>query len=184
MKEEDNRIIKGLSVDGTNYDVPGLYTNASVNTCVGADLTTATNIPVSIDQAIAKLQEDNIPGPYTWVLNPAQYGELFAIIGGASAVTDALYYDYVIKRMSAMAPDGSGLAVNQPGRVFSSSDITAGTTMVLGPPYLKFAEYQVGQDLTVEVKELEKGGNTWGVVYVTGVPLIYDANGICTITTQ
>ena len=178
MKEEDNRIIKGFSADGTTSEVPGLYTATGVNAATGADISTATNIPIVIQEAIGLLAADNIPGPYTLTLNSVQYNEMFALIGTA---TDALYYDYAIKRMSAIAPDGDGLAVNQPGRVFSSTDITATDGMMLGPPYLKFAEYQVGQDLTVETKELEKGGNTWGVVYVTGAVLIYDANGICTI---
>jgi uncharacterized linocin/CFP29 family protein len=180
MKQEDIRIIKGYSKDGTNYEVPGLFTGAG-NSDTGADFGTATNIPVTMQEGIAKLVEDNIPGPYTLVCHPTQYNELFALIGGASAVTDSMYYDYVIKRLSAIAPNGEGLLESQPGRVLCSAVLTTAYCMILGPPTLKFAEYQVGADLTVETKELEKGGNTWGVVYVTGAPLLYDSNGICTL---
>jgi len=177
-KEEDKLVIQGHSVDGTVYDVPGLYNASGKNSDTGADWGTATNIPITLQEGIAKLQEDNIPGPYTLVNHPTQYNELFALIGTAS---DAMYYDYAIKRMSAIAPDGNGLAANQPGRCFSTTELTTAYCMMLGPAYLKFAEYQLGQDITAEMKELEKGGNTWGTVYVTGAPVIYDGQGICTL---
>jgi uncharacterized linocin/CFP29 family protein len=171
-RKEDDLILMGYSADGTIYDIPGLWTGYG-HTTAGADFgtTPATNIPASMDTLIGLLAGTNIPGPYTMVLNAEQYNQLFTLLGTAS--TDMLY-DYAVKRMAAVDANG----VNAQGRVFQTPALAAATGLILGPPSLKYAEYQLGADITAETKELEKGGNTWGVVYVTGTVLIYDAYGI------
>ena len=172
-RQEDDLIIQGYSVDGTHYEIPGLYQGAG-NSDTGADWGTATNIPVTLQEGVAKLQEDNIPGPYTLVVHPTQYNELFGLIGSYS--TD-MYYDYAVKRLAAVGADG----VNQQGRVFSTTAVTTATCMLLGPAFLNYAAFQLGVDMKVEVTELEKSKNTWGIVYETGAVLLHDSNGICTL---
>jgi len=171
-RQEEDVVILGWSSDGTTYEIPGLFNASGKNTNTGADIGTPTNILVCLNEAIAALQTDNITGPYTWVLNPTQYTQMFAFV----ANTPTFYYDVAIRRMAASRGGGA----EQPGRVIESSAQTVDTSTMTGYAGDRKVELVLGVDLTTEFEELEKGKNVWGIVYETAGIAAYDAQWICT----
>lgn len=142
----------------------GLY-KAAGNTVTGADWSTKANIETSINAAIAKLLEDNINPPYNVVVNPAQYAESLALI----ANTSRSFRDWIRE-------------VTQ-GEIYSTPAITAATGMVCKAGAEGMFEYVMAEDVSVFTEVLPKSHNLFGKVYVRGLPVVYDSNAICTMTT-
>ena len=71
------------------------------------------------------------------------------------------------------------------GEIFVTPTITAGTGMMTKANPVGMFEYVVAEDLTVETEILSKkaGENLFGRVYVRGLPVVYDSNAICKMTT-
>ncbi|MDH5786986.1 MAG: family 1 encapsulin nanocompartment shell protein [Candidatus Bathyarchaeota archaeon] len=164
---EDTLLILGYAADGTTYDIAGLYNTASVNTKAGATWATGTNIPLSINGAIALLLADNIMPPYNLTLHPDQYAETLVFV----ANTAVSYLQWITESM-------------QGGSVYVTPSITAGTGMMTKANPDGMFEYVMAEDLTTETEILNKqqGNNLFGRVYLRGLPVVYDANAICTIT--
>ena len=160
---ENELVILGYSSDGTNYDINGLY-NAAGNSVTGSDFGTAGNALSTVADAMAALMDDNIYPPYNLVLHPTQYAELQASIytGGVSE----------FDKVKAMIG----------GDIFVTPFITAGTGMLLARPEARFFELVIAKDLTVETEVLPKTKNLWGIVYEAVVPVVYDSNAICKLT--
>jgi uncharacterized linocin/CFP29 family protein len=157
---EDTLVLKGAS--GIN----GLYDGAG-NTTGGADWNTATNIPLSINAAIAELKADKIFPPYNLVVNDAQYDQLFQFIG----TTSDYYYDAVQRRIG--------------GQIFGTPVLAAATGMLLAVADAGFFDLPYGIDIHAELEELplNEFKDLYGVVWESIVPRIHDANAICTLTT-
>jgi uncharacterized linocin/CFP29 family protein len=163
-KKENALAIQGWAKDGTTYDIKGLYQGAG-NSATGADMSTATNIPVVVFEAMGLLIADGINPPYNLVLHPTQYAETFAII----ANTGMTYNEWVRNTIQ--------------GEIFSSTSITASDGMMLAAPNPAFFDLTIGIDMTSDTEEmgLEDGRDLFGVVYECVVPRIHDSNAICTI---
>lgn len=117
--KEDALIIDGWKPDGTNYALKGMYKVAN-NTFGGADFGTVGNALAATANAISLLRADKIYSiGWNLLLNPVQYGELEA----SYSTTLGLEYDAVLKMLNRNAP-------GNPGRVYESSNLTAGTGMV------------------------------------------------------
>lgn len=163
---EDTLLILGYAADGTNYDINGLY-NAAGNTFGGATWGTGTNIPLSINGAIAVLLTDNIMPPYNLTLHPDQYAETLVFV----ANTAVSYLQWITESM-------------QGGSVYVTPSITAGTAMMTKANPDGMFEYVMAEDFTTETEILSKqlGNNLFGRVYARGLPVVYDSNAISTIT--
>lgn len=163
--EEDTLLILGYSRDGTNYDINGLY-NAAGNTYGGATWGTATNIPLSINNAVSALMTDNIFPPYNLCLHPDQYNEAAVFV----ANTAVPYLTWIKERIG--------------GEIYPTATVTAGTGMMTKANPIGMFEYVVAEDFTVEteVMSAREGGGLFGRVYARGLPVVYDSNAICTIT--
>lgn len=117
--KEDALIIDGWKPDDTNYALKGMYKVAN-NTFGGANFGTAGNALAATANAISLLRADKIYSiGWNLLLNPVQYGELEA----SYSTTLGLEYDAVLKMLNRNAP-------GNPGRIYESSNLTAGTGMV------------------------------------------------------
>lgn len=163
---EDSMLINGWSQDGTTYEVNGLY-QAAGNTDAGADWATATNITASLQDGIALLIADNIQPPYNLILNPAQYADCLELVAN-TAVT---YVDHVKQML-------------QGGDIYVTPAITATTGILMAANPNGAFEYVLAEDLTTvtETESVKDGEGLFGRCYLRGLPVIYDANAICTLT--
>lgn len=164
--EEDKLLILGFSRDGTTYEIEGLYNTTGVNTFGGATWGTATNIPLSINAAVAALMTDNIFPPYNLCLHPDQYNECAVFV----ASTAVPYLTWIKERIG--------------GDIYPTATMTAGTGMMTKANPIGMFEYVVAEDFTVETETMSarEGSGLFGRVYARGLPIVYDPNAICTIT--
>lgn len=117
--KEDALIIDGWKPNGTDYALKGMYKVAN-NTFGGADFGTVGNALAATANAISLLRTDKIYSiGWNLLLNPVQYGQL----EGSWSTTLGLEYDAVLKMLNRNAP-------GNPGRIYESSNLTAGTGMV------------------------------------------------------
>lgn len=165
--EEDTLLILGYSADGTTYDINGLYNAAGNSQASAYNWSTATNIPLSINASITLLMADNIFPPYNLILNPQEYNEAAVFV----ANTAVPYLTWIKERIG--------------GEIYPSATITAGTGMMTKANPVGMFEFVVAEDLTVETQVLSKkeGESLFGRVYVRGLPVVYDSNAICKLTT-
>uniref|UniRef100_A0A6M3XTG4 Putative encapsulating protein for peroxidase n=1 Tax=viral metagenome TaxID=1070528 RepID=A0A6M3XTG4_9ZZZZ len=164
--EEDALVILGYARDGVNYDINGLYNAAGNSDAVARDWGTATNIPISINTSVSKLMEDNIFPPYNLCLYPDQYNEAAVFV----ANTAVPYLTWIKERIG--------------GEIYPTATIKAGTGMMTKANPIGMFEYVVAEDFNVEteVQSKRQGSGLFGRVYVRGLPIVYDANAICTMT--
>jgi len=162
---EDDLLIKGWTRDGTNYVINGLY-KAAGNTIASAGEWTAdkSRIPTEVNGAIALMLADNILPPYNLTLNPTQYGETLTLIANT-----AMPYIEWIKSVIQ-------------GDVFCTPAMTAGTGLLTKANPAGMFEYVLAEDLTTATEIVPRSGNLFGKVYIRGLPVVYDANAICTLT--
>lgn len=166
--EEDTLLILGYSADGTTYDIAGLYNATGVNSeATNLDWGTAANIATSVNNTIALLMADNIFPPYNLCVHPTQYNQAAVFI----ANTAVPYLTWIKERIQ--------------GDIYPTATITAGTGMMTKANPVGMFEFVVAEDLTVETQVLSKkeGESLFGRVYVRGLPVVYDANAICQMTT-
>ena len=163
---EDSTLINGFTHDGTTYDIKGLY-QAAGNTKAGADWATATNISTTINGAISELMTDNILPPYNVTLPAEQYAYTLAFVSGT-----AVSYLQWIKE------------IIQGGEVYMSPVLTTGTGMMTKANPDGAFEYVLAEDITTQTEtlDLKQGNNLFGKVYARGLPVVYDSNAICTMT--
>lgn len=166
---EDTLTVQGYTMDGSTYDISGLYQSANNSYSTSKDFGTAGYALAAVGGAIALLVADGITGPYDVVLNPTQYYELAAsqLTGGG-------------KEMDSVKTLIEG------GNIYRDSQITAGTGMVIptkskSRPYFELIETC---PFTVDIEPVSKrnGGGIWGIAYECVVPVVYDTDAICTMT--
>lgn len=179
LGKEDDYLIDGWTKDGTNYEINGLYRSAG-NTVGGATWGTATNISANIQTAIGTLLGVNILPPYNLTVHPNEAVDLFALIAG----TGIFYADLVHKMINfSFNPDNSmNIAGSTPGKIFISQGMTAGTAMLTKAGDHPYFEYHLAADMLHYEEREPKSKDLWGLGYIVGVPVIYDANAIISIT--
>jgi len=165
---EDGLLILGYSADGTNYDINGLYNAAGNSEATSLDWGTAANMITSINNTIALLLADNIMPPYNLTVHPDQYVQARVLI----ANTAVSYLQWITESL-------------QGGSVYVTPSITAGTGMMTKANPDGMFEYVMAEDLTTETEILSKkqGENLFGRVYIRGLPVVYDSNAVCKMTT-
>jgi uncharacterized linocin/CFP29 family protein len=164
---EDSLLINGFSFDGTNYDINGLFKAAGNTDGTSLDWGTKANIETSINNGIGLLLDDGIDGPWNLTINPTQRGQLNATFAN-TAVT---YKQWVLEQLEG-------------GSIITSAAMAESDGMLTPVNPEGMFEYVVAEDLTAqsEVTSLKEGNNLFGRVYVRGLPVVYDANAICTLT--
>jgi len=165
---ENQMVINGYSRDGSTYDVKGLYQSAGNSYSDSADFGTAGNALTAVQAALNLLYADNIDTNFNLILNPTQYLELATSIFGSSNEGE---------REMPMVEDLIG------GRIIRTTWQTAGTGMLVAEPTGGFYELLVAQDLTNEMEETPLVHDMYGRVYECVLPVIYEPNAICTLTT-
>ena len=170
-KVEDSAIILGITNDGTNYDLNGLY-QAAGNTYGGSTFATNGNPTAAVANAYAALEADNVPGnvPMNLVLHPDQRNELRAS-----------------RSTNGVREEPEMLEMLNGGKIFSTNAMTAGTGMLL--PSAEVLEPYVDFYLRVDWKtelgmqsEHPETGDIIGRVYSGGILRVKQSNAICTIT--
>ncbi len=161
---ENELAILGWAKDGSTYDINGLYNAANNDYSTSSDFGTAGNALDAVAGAMGLMLADEIAPPYNLVLNPTQYAEL---VGSVLSNGD---------REITHVKEAIG------GDIFVTSYITAGTGMLLAQPEARFFELIVAQDITVETETLEKTKNVFGRVFEAVVPVVYDTNAICKLS--
>jgi uncharacterized linocin/CFP29 family protein len=164
---EDSLLILGYSADGTTYEINGLYNAAGNSEATALDYGTAANIVTSINNTIALLLADNILPPYNLTLNPTQYAQTLVLISN----TAVSYRQWIEQSL-------------QGGSIHVTPAITAGTAMMTKVNPEGMFEYVLAEDINTETETLsiKEGNNLFGRVYVRGLPIVYDSNAICKMT--
>jgi uncharacterized linocin/CFP29 family protein len=173
-KAEDAAIVMGVTNDGTNYDINGLYQGAGNDYSTSADFGTAGNATAALAGAYNLMDADGIPVDslaFNMALSSVQYQQLLAsrFTNGQRELPDIL----------DMLNGGSVFSV---GTV-----LTAGTGMVLpnpavGEPYVDF--YLTSDFKTehgVDAKHPDTGDLN-GRVYSAGILRIKQDVAICKLS--
>jgi len=164
--KEDELIIQGWSRDGgSTYEINGLYNAAGNSEGSDLDWGTKANIETSIVNALGLLEADNIPGPFNLTLNPVQKSQANALI----ANTSKSWVSWIRETIG--------------GEVYSSPAVTPDTGLITPVNPQGMFELVLAEDLTVHLETLPKSGNLFGKVYIRGLPVVYDSNAICKLTT-
>ena len=162
---EDTMLILGTTTQGTVIN--GLYNGAGNSEGTSLDWGTSANIITSINNTIALLAADHIYKPYNLVLNPTQEGEASVLIGSGPST----YLDWIKARIG--------------GTVFITEAMTAGLGLMTKANPVGMFEYVVAEDLTIKTEQesVRDGEGLFGKSYVRGLPVIYDSNALCKMTT-
>ena len=163
---ENNVVINGYAPDGSNYEVKGLYQSVG-QTTAGADFGTAGSAIATVQAALTLFDADDIYGDFDLLLNPVQYNKLAVSVFGAN------------KEGVAELPMVKELIG---GNIYKVPFLTAGTGMMNAKPNSAFAELVITQDLSYESEILPKSKDLWGRVYEVLVPVIYEADAFCSLT--
>jgi len=165
--EENKLLILGYTKDGSTYDINGLYNAAGNSEATSLDWGTAANIATSINNTVSLLMADNIFPPYNLCLHPDQYNQAAVFV----ANTAVPYLTWIKERIQ--------------GEIYPTPTITAGTGMMTKANPVGMFEYVVAEDFTVdtEIQSAREGSGLFGRVYVRGLPVVYDSNAICKMTT-
>jgi len=167
---EDSLLILGYSADGTTYEVNGLYNAAGNSEATSLDWAgnSYANIVTSINNTKALLRADNIMEPYNLTIHPDQAAQADTLI----ASTAVSYRDWIEKQLRG-------------GQVFVTPAITAGTGLMTAANPNGMFEYVLAEDFTTEtqITDTKSGSNLFGRHYIRGLPVVYDANAVCSMTT-
>jgi len=171
-KVEDAAIIDGVTRDGTNYDIPGLYQGAGNNYSTVKDFGTYGNAVDAVAGAMALLSADNVPVdvPMNLVLNPTQYHELLASMSTAG-----------VREIEQVRDLLNG------GNIYSTPAINAGKGLLLpAPPALDpYVDFFLAVDWRNELgtdSEHPDTGDIIGRVYSAGILRIKQSNAICKLS--
>ncbi len=171
-KVEDAAIINGVTNDGTNYDINGLYQGAG-NDYTTASTTSTAGVPTTmVAGAINMLEQDDVPVniPLNLVLHPTQANKIRPL-RSANGVRE---YPEVLEMLNG-------------GQIFSTTAIAAGTGMLL--PAAKVAEpffdFFLRVDWRTELGKDSKHPDTgpiYGRVYSGGTLRLKQSVAICKLS--
>ena len=167
---EDSTLILGYAADGSTFEINGLYNAAGNSEASSLDWAgnSYANIVTSINATKALLLADNILPPYNLTIHPDQATQADTLI----ANTAVSYMDWIERQLRG-------------GQVFVTPAITEGTGMMTAANPNGAFEYVLAEDISTqtETESIKEGEGLYGKVYCRGLPVVYDANAICKMTT-
>lgn len=171
-KVEDSAIIMGVSNDGTNYDINGLYQGAGSDYSTSKDFATAGNPTDAVAGALALYDAADIPStlPFNLTLATVQFNQLRALRSANG-----------VREMPEV------LELLNGGTIRGSNALTAGTGMLtptaeVGKPYVDF---YLTKDWGTEVgfdSEHPDTGDMSGRVYSAGKLRIKHNAALCKLS--
>lgn len=171
---EDEAILKGVSRDGSNYDIDGLYVGAGNDYSVSSDFGTSGVATTALAGAYALLAEDNVPVgdqvPYNMLLNNTSYMDLLAV-RNANGVRE-------MPEIKEMLNGGSIIASS----VFES---TEGIVLPASESLSAFVDFYLASDWKTEHgmdSEHPDTGDLSGRVYSAGILRIKHDVAICKLS--
>jgi len=170
-KLENAYLLNGHSLDGTNYDYNGMYQGAGNTYSTSKDFGTAGNASDAISGAIALLEADGFEPPYNLVLNSTQKNEL-----AISEMTGGTMEVAMIRNLLSSGFSDKLIPSQYGGMILTSPAMVAGTGLVMAAPGTGAYKYHLAKDLTVETTILEKTKDLFGIVWLKGRFIYYDAN--------
>lgn len=171
---EDEAIIKGVSRDGTAYEVDGLYEGAGNDYSVSSNFGTSGVATTALAGAYALLAADNVPVgdqvPYNMVLNNTSYMDLLAV-----RTTTGIREMPEIKEML----NGGSIIASS---VFAS---TEGIILPAAESLSAFVDFYLASDWKTEHgmdSEHPDTGDMMGRVYSAGILRIKHDVAICKLS--
>lgn len=165
---ENQIVIDGYSEDdGATYAVKGLYQSAGNDVSDTLDFATSGNALKAVKAAVNVFNENDIFSNLNMILNPVQYTDLATSIFG-TAKEGSLEMPMVEKLLG--------------GNIIKTNWVAEGTGMIVAQPTGGFYEMIVPQDITYESEILQKSKDLWGRVYEAVLPVVYEPNAICTLS--
>lgn len=162
--------------DGYN----GLYNGATNDMSTDLGFGTAGNGITAVAAAIEMLSDDNMYPPYNMVMNQAQYSD---IVGPRAATSDKSEYNIIKDMLGGGAGDGTpGALGTGNGEIYVTSNITAGTAMILAKPSIKNADLVIAEEAGLQMELLQKSGDTFGRVRAVMIPRIKHGESICKLS--
>ena len=176
VSAEDLAIIQGVSNDGTNYDINGLYQGAGNDCNTSLDFGAWGNAIKAVAGGKTLMAADGVPAynmPLNMVLPATQYGELEASVHSTSGALE-------LPIVEQMLNGGKVYAV--PETVLPATDGLLLPTPAAGRPYFDF---YLTQNYTVEHgfnSEHPDTGDLTGRVYSAGILRIKHDVAICKLS--
>jgi uncharacterized linocin/CFP29 family protein len=171
---EDEAIIKGVSRDGTAYEVDGLYEGAGNDYSVSSNFGTSGVATTALAGAYALLADDNVPVgeqiKYNMVLNNTSYMDLLAV-RNANGIRE-------MPEIKEMLNGGSIIASS----VFGS---TEGIVLPAAESLSAFVDFYLASDWKTEHgmdSEHPDTGDMMGRVYSAGILRIKHDVAICKLS--
>lgn len=169
-KVEDSALINGVSNDGTNYDIAGLYQGAGNNYDVASSIATFGVATTALTGALNLMDDDGVPVdrmPFNWVVNSTSYHKIRKSRDtiGTRELPDVL----------DLLNGGQLISV---GTTLTSAQGFVSPTAAVGEPYV---DYYLTADFQTDPKqpEYQKTGPIGGRVFSSGVLRIKQDVAIC-----
>ena len=173
-KAEDEAIIRGVSRDGTTYEIDGLYTGAGSDYTDASDFGTAGVATDALGGAFAVLADADVPVgdqvKYNMVLNNTSYMKLFRVRSAMG-----------LREMPEIREMLNG------GRIIGTSVLASTEGLVLPADEMlePFVDFYIGTDWKTEhgyESEHPDTGDLSGRVYSTGILRIKHSVAICKLS--
>jgi uncharacterized linocin/CFP29 family protein len=169
-KAEDAALINGISFDGTNYDINGLYQGAGNDYATGAALATFGVATTALTGAIQLMDDDGVPVdrmPLNWCVNSTSYQKIRKSRDtvGTRELPDIL----------DLLNGGQVISI---GTTLTTAQGFVAPTAAVGEPYVDYyltADFQTDP----EMPKFQKTGNIGGRVFSAGVLRIKQSTAIC-----
>lgn len=173
--KEEGLLIQGWSMDGTTYQLEGLYQAADQDYSTAASFATAGKPISALGGAMALLLAQNVLPPYNCILHPTQYGELVQSIYTGGVDEFSKFSTMLGGNPKSTAPPPQNYVDHH---IFPSAQLTAGKGLVLATPNRGFMKLVIAQDVMTEYWD-EKKKATMGRVFECLIPRITDKNSLC-----
>lgn len=176
LSAEDAAILNGVSNDGTNYDINGLYQGAGNDYSTSADFGTWGNAIVALAGAKKLMVDDGVPAgnmPLNMVLASTQAQQLMASVHSTSGQLEMP----IIEKML-----NGGSIYSAPETILSAGTGLVLPTPAVGEPYVDFFLTQDFQtEHGVDSKHPDTGDLN-GRVYSAGILRIKHSVAICKLS--
>lgn len=174
--QENALLVDGYALDGSNYDIEGLYQAAGNTDSTANDFATAGNALAEVAIMKGKLAEDDIYNVnYNLSLHPTQFAQL----DGSILANGDDEFSAVMRKLNPVR----GAA---PGQILQSTDVTAGTGMLTavdpGRDYFEYYELQPMRNVLGEDSKIPGISPIFGTTFEVMLPHIKIPEAICTAT--